>query len=116
MLKQIDAICNETGVLAKHAVLSGHAHNYLSASPAYTAKHKSRSDRGNGGHAVAKLQRKGGTLLRTPQQLEVPAGSDPVTLENYDDQDFGYLRVVVTPAQLRIESPSERRRGRRKRR
>ena len=24
-------------------------------------------------------------------------------LENYDDEDFGYLRVLVTPIQLRIE-------------
>ena len=24
-------------------------------------------------------------------------------LENYDDEDFGYLRVIVTPTQLRIE-------------
>ena len=24
-------------------------------------------------------------------------------LENYDDEDFGYLRVVVTATQLRIE-------------
>ena len=24
-------------------------------------------------------------------------------LENYDDQDYGYLRVVVTDSQLRIE-------------
>jgi hypothetical protein len=26
-----------------------------------------------------------------------------VTLENYDDIDYGYLRVVVDPQQLRIE-------------
>ena len=30
-------------------------------------------------------------------------GKDLVQLENYDDQDFGYLRVVVTETQLRIE-------------
>jgi hypothetical protein len=28
---------------------------------------------------------------------------DMVRLENYDDQDFGYLRIVVTEKQLRIE-------------
>jgi hypothetical protein len=28
---------------------------------------------------------------------------DLVQLENYDDQDFGYLRVVVMKEQLRIE-------------
>ena len=26
-----------------------------------------------------------------------------MTLENYDDQDFGYLRVIATATQLRIE-------------
>ena len=30
-------------------------------------------------------------------------GKDLVQLGNYDDQDFGYLRVVVTESQLRIE-------------
>ena len=29
--------------------------------------------------------------------------ADKVTLENYDDQDYGYLRIVVTETQLRIE-------------
>ena len=28
---------------------------------------------------------------------------DMVRLESYDDQDFGYLRIVVTEKQLRIE-------------
>jgi hypothetical protein len=26
-----------------------------------------------------------------------------VILENYDDQDYGYLRIVATTSQLRIE-------------
>ena len=30
-------------------------------------------------------------------------GKDLIRLENYDDQDFGYLRIVVTQKQLRIE-------------
>jgi hypothetical protein len=30
-------------------------------------------------------------------------GNDLVRLENYDDQDYGYLRIVVTQKQLRIE-------------
>ncbi|MGA9007188.1 MAG: hypothetical protein WB495_09920 [Xanthobacteraceae bacterium] len=35
--------------------------------------------------------------------MEIPKGSDQIILENYDDQDSGYLRVIVTPTQLRIE-------------
>ena len=34
---------------------------------------------------------------------EASRGNDLVRLENYDDQDYGYLRVVVTSEQLRIE-------------
>jgi hypothetical protein len=30
-------------------------------------------------------------------------GKDKVTFENYDDQDFGYLRVLADSKQLRIE-------------
>jgi calcineurin-like phosphoesterase family protein len=102
MLAQIDAACGKTGVWP-HAVLSGHAHNYQR----FTRRHGNTQIPyvicGNGGHGLARLSRKGASALRTPQALQVPAGSDPVTLENYDDQDYGYLRVVVTPTQLRIE-------------
>ena len=55
------------------------------------------------GTELAKLSKKGAIPLRTPQALAVPAHSDKVTLENYDDQNFGYLRVIVSPSQLRIE-------------
>jgi hypothetical protein len=41
--------------------------------------------------------------LRTPQKLQTTGHADKVTLENYDDQDYGYLRIIVTAAQLRIE-------------
>lgn len=30
-------------------------------------------------------------------------GTDAITLENYDDADFGYLRIIVNAQQLRIE-------------
>jgi hypothetical protein len=58
---------------------------------------------GNGGHALAKLMRKKGASLRTPQQLPTTGHADKVILENYDDQDYGYLRIVATQTQLRIE-------------
>jgi hypothetical protein len=102
MLAQVDAIFKETGVWP-HAALSGHAHNYQRFTRHHGQTQIPYLICGNGGHALAKLSRKGGNALRTPQQLQVPSGSDPVTLENYDDQDFGYLRIVVTPSQLRIE-------------
>jgi hypothetical protein len=102
MLTQIDAICNQTGVWP-HAVLSAHAHNYQR----FTRQHGQTQIPyivcGNGGHGLTKLSRVGGTPLRTPQALQVTGHADKVTLENYDDQDYGYLRVVVTASQLRIE-------------
>jgi len=80
---------------------------------------------GNGGHAVAPLKREmqaGGpplaaasaakengtsryqTPFRAPTVLQAATKTkDLVRLESYDDQDFGYLRIVVTQQQLRIE-------------
>jgi hypothetical protein len=101
MLSQIDAACEKTGVWP-HAVLSGHAHNYQR----FTRQHGQTQIPylicGNGGHGLARLARKG-SALRTPMQLETTGHADKVILENYDDQDYGYLRVVVTASQLRIE-------------
>jgi hypothetical protein len=102
MMSQIDAICNETKVWP-HAVLSGHAHNYQR----FTRQHGDAQIPylicGNGGHGLTRLTRRGGNALRTPQALDVPHHADKVMLENYDDQDYGYLRIVVSTKQLRIE-------------
>jgi hypothetical protein len=124
MLAQIDAICEETGVWP-HAVLSGHAHNYQRFTRVRQAMQIPYIIAGNGGHAVAPLKREpkaGGpplaaasaakkdgasryvTPFRAPTVLqEAGKGKDLIRLENYDDQDFGYLRIVVTQKQLRIE-------------
>jgi hypothetical protein len=102
MLSQIDGVCGKTGVWP-HAVLSGHAHNYQR----FTRMHGNTQIPyiicGNGGHALARLVKKKGTSLRTPQVLPTKGHADKVILENYDDQDYGYLRVVTTDTQLRIE-------------
>jgi hypothetical protein len=55
---------------------------------------------GNGGHGLTPLAKKGSPALRTPVAV---AGLSGVTFENYDDQDYGYLRVIVNAQQLRIE-------------
>jgi Calcineurin-like phosphoesterase len=102
MLAQIDKACAKTGVWP-HAVLSGHAHNYQRFTRQRGNTQIPYIIGGNGGHALAKLMRKKGATLRTPQQLETKSGADKVILENYDDQDYGYLRVVATETQLRIE-------------
>jgi Calcineurin-like phosphoesterase len=104
MRQQMDAVCAEVGVWP-HAVLAGHAHSYQRFT-------RARADGteipyiicGNGGHNVQKLHASGGLPLRCPQILQPKtSGEDQVTFENYDDTNYGYLRVIVDPKQLRIE-------------
>ena len=53
---------------------------------------------------MARLTHKGTPTLRVPiVQDSLSNGSDRVTLESYDDLDFGYLRILVNSEQLRIE-------------
>jgi hypothetical protein len=102
MLSQIDAICDETGVWP-HAVLSAHAHNYQRFTRLHGDTQIPYLVAGNGGHGLTKLTHKKTGPLRTPQPLQIVGHADRVILDNYDDQDYGYLRIVVTPSQLRIE-------------
>ena len=104
MRQQMDTICAAAGVWP-HAVLAGHAHNYQR----YTRHRSDGTDIpylicGNGGHNVQKLHAVNGVALRVPQVFQdKTATDDAVTFENYDDTDYGYLRIVVTALQLRIE-------------
>jgi hypothetical protein len=104
MRRQMDAVCAAAGVWP-HAVLSGHAHNYQR----FTRHRTDGTDIpyvvcGNGGHNVQKLRSSGGIALRTPQVLQTQSPSDDaVTIENYDDTNYGYLRIIANAAQLRIE-------------
>ncbi|GAB0113276.1 metallophosphoesterase family protein [Acidisoma sp. C75] len=101
--EEVDAICEEVG-LWPHAVLSAHAHNYQRFTRHRGATQIPYIIAGNGGHGIAKLVRKGQPPLRVPMTLApAAAGDDPVVFESYDDQDYGYLRIVATAQQLRIE-------------
>jgi hypothetical protein len=104
MLADMDAVCEKVGVWP-HAVLSGHVHNYQRFT-------RTRPDGtlipylacGNGGHNVQKLTRKGDAALRVPQIIQAASpGKDQVTFEAYDDLNYGYLRLIVDPKQLRVE-------------
>jgi hypothetical protein len=104
VLQEIDCACQETGVWP-HALLSGHAHSYQR----YTRKTKEMEIphmiAGNGGHALVRLVRKkDGGVIRTPVELpDLSKSGDTVVFENYDDTGYGYLRIIVTKEQLRIE-------------
>lgn len=102
MRQQMDAVCAEVGVWP-HAVLAGHAHSYQR----FTRHRPDKTEIpyiicGNGGHNVQKLQAQGGVALRAPQIVS-SSGNEQVVFENYDDTDYGYLRVVVDAQQLRVE-------------
>ncbi len=99
LTSEVDAICQAVGVWP-HAVLSAHAHNYQRFTRANGGRQTPYVIAGGGGHGVTRLTKRGATL-RTP--MVVQSGNDSVTLENYDDQNYGYLRIVVNAQQLRIE-------------
>ncbi len=105
LLKQVDTLCDEVGVWP-HAFLSGHAHNYQR----FTRTRRSDDTQipyvvcGNGGHNVQKLSTLGAPVLRAPQIIQkASAATDQVVMENYDDKNYGYLRLIVTASQLRVE-------------
>ncbi|MGF6595802.1 hypothetical protein P3T23_000509 [Paraburkholderia sp. GAS448] len=105
MLAQIDEVCRANGVWP-HAFLSGHAHSYQR----FTRVRSADGTQipyivcGNGGHGLVKLAPSGSPALRAPQVIQTAsADTDQVVLENYDDSNYGYLRIVVTATQLRVE-------------
>lgn len=100
---QVDQICAQVGIWP-HAVLSGHAHNYQRFTRAQGATQIPYLIAGNGGHGLARLAKRNGQPLRVPLVIQAAAaGVDQVRLESYDDQDYGYLRLIASAAQLRIE-------------
>ncbi len=94
MLADIDSACQATGVWP-HAVFSGHAHNYQRYTRTISGNQIPYMVAGCGGHSPLSKMR---ATLRTPYKID-----DTLTLESYDDTDYGYLRVVVTAATMTIE-------------
>ncbi len=118
MQLQIDKICEQVGFWP-HADLAGHAHNYQRFTRTRSIQVNGATIAnaqipyivcGNGGHALQAIRDQDGAALRAPQIVQTAAqGNQPnqvvgqVVLENYDDTDYGYLRVVVDARQLRVE-------------
>jgi hypothetical protein len=94
MLADIDSACTAAGVWP-HAVFSGHAHNYQRFTRTVNSMQIPYLIAGCGGHSPLSVMR--GTY-RTPYKID-----DTLTLESYDDTDYGYLRVVVNAQTLTIE-------------
>ena len=115
MLAEIDAICKAQGVYP-HAVLSGHAHNYQRYTRKVTVAGKTYTVpfvvSGDGGYNVKSLvQASGGVKPPDPipgaqvdyldANLSGLGGS--LTIDNFDETNYGYLRITVDAKQLRIE-------------
>jgi hypothetical protein len=94
MLADIDSACTAAGVWP-HAVFSGHAHNYQRYTRTVSGMQIPFLVAGCGGHSPLSVMR--GTY-RTPYKVD-----DTLTLESYDDTDYGYLRMVVNAQTLTIE-------------
>jgi Calcineurin-like phosphoesterase/Iron/zinc purple acid phosphatase-like protein C len=94
MLADMDSACHAAGVWP-HAVFSGHAHNYQRFTRTLNGTRIPYVVAGCGGHSP--LATMSGTY-RTPYKID-----DTLTLESYNDTDYGYLRVVVNATTLTIE-------------
>ena len=94
MLQDIDSACTAAGIWP-HAVLSGHVHNYQRFTRVVNNYQIPYVVAGCGGHApLVKMS----SNYRTPYPVD-----STLTLESYDDTDYGYLRIVVNSQTLTIE-------------
>ncbi len=94
MLADIDSACTAAGVWP-HAVISGHVHNYERFTRTVNSIQIPYVIAGCGGHTPLSTMR---STFRTPYKID-----STLTLESYDDTDFGYLRIVVNATTLTIE-------------
>lgn len=98
MLADLDSCCKKAGFWP-HAFLSGHAHNYQR----FTRTAGSNYDipylvTGNSGHGLSSIKGSKTGPLRTPVQI-----NSTLWFENYDDKNYGYLRITANAKQLAIE-------------
>jgi len=95
MLADIDKSCAEASFWP-HAIISGHAHNYQRFTRTKDNRDTPFIVCGNSGHNAQLLSKT--KTIRTPMNV-----SDEVTFENYDDKNYGYLRLICDGKTLRIE-------------
>jgi hypothetical protein len=94
MLADIDSACTAAGVWP-HAVFSGHSHNYQRYTRTINGLSIPFLVAGCGGHSPLSAM---SSTLRTPYKID-----DTLTLNSYDDTDYGYLRVVINDTTMTIE-------------
>jgi Calcineurin-like phosphoesterase len=94
MLADIDSACTAAGVWP-HAVFSGHAHNYQRFTRTVNNYQIPFLVAGCGGHSPLSKMR---ATYRTPYKID-----NTLTLDSYDDTDYGYLRIIVNATTMSIE-------------
>jgi hypothetical protein len=107
MLQAIDACCQQAGIWPD-LVLSGHAHLY----ERYTRTMKADGRQipyivaGNGGYYnLSKLKTDAAGNKPTPGSQTEPDGhGNTITLEQFNDIDFGFLRITATAGSLLVEA------------
>jgi len=97
MLKDLDNACNKSGFWP-HAFLSGHAHSYQRFTRTQGKFDIPYIVAGNSGHGLTQLRTINNAPLRTPLKI-----SDTLLFENYDDRNYGYLRIICNTRNLVIE-------------
>jgi hypothetical protein len=99
-----------TGVIP-HAVLSGHVHNYQRFTRRYEGRQIPHVVDGRGGYAntfkaMHKLQKDASGNYPAPG-VRTQSEQDPeldLTLDAYDQDNPGFLKIMVTATELTIES------------
>jgi hypothetical protein len=94
MSQDIDSACAAAGAWP-HAVFSGHSHNYQRYTRTVNSYQIPYIVAGCGGHSPLSTMR---SIVRTPYPID-----STLTLESYDDTDYGYLRVIVNATTMTIE-------------
>ena len=94
MLADLDSACIAAGIWP-HAVLAGHSHNYQRYTRTVNGLSIPYIVAGCGGHSPLE---KMSTTVRTPYRID-----STLTLNSYDDTDYGYLRIIVNATSLVVE-------------
>jgi hypothetical protein len=107
MLQQIDSCCQQAGIWPD-LVLSGHAHLY----ERYVRTMKADGRQipyvvaGNGGYynlSKLKTDAKGKKPV-AGQQSEPDGAGNTISLSQYNDSQYGFLRVTASPTALRVDA------------
>ncbi len=107
MLAQIDTCCQQTGIWPD-LVLSGHAHLYerYTRTMAADGRQIPYVVSGNGGYYnLAKMKTNVAGIKPQPGQHSEPDGQgNTVNLDQYNDTDYGFLRITVSATEIVVVS------------